>query len=156
MKTMSPICNKKEWTTYVGVMMKLEICGIELVATMVAQNNVGDESSQSPTLPEAVDEQDIDCGVMLTQPSQETQDDIDADDPPFVASNETIWNVEPVSTSVGVGDVVADVGFISGVDPQPTAIGSALDVDPPFVEPKFMLEYKATFGDERVEDLAGD
>jgi hypothetical protein len=66
MKTMSSICNKKEWTTYVGVMMKLEIYGIELVTTMVAQNNVGDESSQSRTLPEAVDEQDIDCGVVLT------------------------------------------------------------------------------------------
>jgi hypothetical protein len=64
--------------------------------------------------------------------------------------------VEPVSTSVGVGDVVADVGFILGVDPQPTAICSTLDVDPPSVEPKFMLEYKATFGDEWVDDSTSD
>jgi hypothetical protein len=34
MKTMSPVCNE-EWTTYVGVMIKLEIHGIELVIRMV-------------------------------------------------------------------------------------------------------------------------
>jgi hypothetical protein len=50
-------------------MMKSEIRGIELVARMVTQNDVGDESSRSPTLPEAVDEQHVECGVMLTQPS---------------------------------------------------------------------------------------
>jgi hypothetical protein len=36
MKTKSPMCNEKEWTTYVGVVMKSEIRGIELVARMVA------------------------------------------------------------------------------------------------------------------------
>jgi hypothetical protein len=36
MKTMSLVCNEKEWTTYVKVMTKLEIRGIELVARMVA------------------------------------------------------------------------------------------------------------------------
>jgi hypothetical protein len=55
MKTISLIYDE-EWTAYVGVMMKLEIHGIELVARMVAWNDVGDESSRSPTLPEAVDE----------------------------------------------------------------------------------------------------
>jgi hypothetical protein len=40
---------------------------------------------------------------VLTQPSPKTQDDTDADAPPFVASNEIILNVELVSTSVGVG-----------------------------------------------------
>jgi hypothetical protein len=38
------------------------------------------------------------------------------------------------------------------VDPHPIA----LDVDPSFVEPKFMPGYEATFGDERIEDLADD
>jgi hypothetical protein len=47
--------------------MKLEIRGIELVARMISRNDIGDESSRSPTLPEAVDEQHIECGVMLTQ-----------------------------------------------------------------------------------------
>jgi hypothetical protein len=36
MKTMSLVCNKKEWTTYIGVVMKSEIRGIELVARIVA------------------------------------------------------------------------------------------------------------------------
>jgi hypothetical protein len=35
-------------------MMKLEIHGIELLARMVGQNDFGDETSQSPTLPKAV------------------------------------------------------------------------------------------------------
>jgi hypothetical protein len=72
MKTMSPVCDEKEWITYVGVMIKSEIRGIELVARKIARNDVGDESSRSPTLPEAVDEQHIECGIVLTQPSQET------------------------------------------------------------------------------------
>jgi hypothetical protein len=33
---MSLVCNEKEWTTYVKVMTKSEIRGIELVARMVA------------------------------------------------------------------------------------------------------------------------
>jgi hypothetical protein len=45
MKTMSLVCDEKEWTTYVSVVMKSEIRGIELVARMVAQNDVGDENS---------------------------------------------------------------------------------------------------------------
>jgi hypothetical protein len=81
MKTMSPICDENEWTTYVGVMMKSEICGIELIARMVAQNNVGDESSRSLTLPEVVDEHHVKCGIVLTQPSQETQVDTDPEEP---------------------------------------------------------------------------
>jgi hypothetical protein len=36
MKTMLLVCDEKEWTTYVSVVMKLEIHGIELVARMVA------------------------------------------------------------------------------------------------------------------------
>jgi hypothetical protein len=56
MKTMSPVCDENEWTTYVGVVIKSEIHGIELVARMVARNDIVDESSLSPTLPEAVDE----------------------------------------------------------------------------------------------------
>jgi hypothetical protein len=69
MKTMSPVCDENEWTTYVGVVMKSEIHGIELVARMVAWNDVGDESFRSPTLPKAVDEQHVECGVVVTQPS---------------------------------------------------------------------------------------
>jgi hypothetical protein len=65
----------------------------------------------------------------------------------FIASNET---VELVCGSVGVGDVLPDTGIISCVDPQ----SIALDVDPPFMEPEFMPEYEATFGDERAEDSA--
>jgi hypothetical protein len=116
---------------------------------MIARNDVGDESSRSPTLPEAVDEQHVECGIVLTQPSQETQD---AEEPPFIASNEIVLNVEPVCRSVGVGDGVADTGLISGVDPQPIATRFTLDVEPPFVE----LEYEVTFGDERAEDSTDD
>jgi hypothetical protein len=68
MKTMSPVCDE-EWTTYVGVVIKSEIHGIELIARMVACNDVCDESSRSLTLPEAVDEQHVECGILLTQPS---------------------------------------------------------------------------------------
>jgi hypothetical protein len=53
--------------------------------------------------------------------------------------------VEHVCESVGVGDVLPDTGFMSGVDPQPIA----LDVDSSFMELEFMLEYEAAFGDER-------
>jgi hypothetical protein len=56
MKTMSPICNEMEWTMYVRVMIKSEIHRIELVARMVGQNDIDDESSRSPTLSDAVDE----------------------------------------------------------------------------------------------------
>jgi hypothetical protein len=156
MKMISPVCNEKEWTWYLRVVMKSEIHGIELVARMVAQNDVSDKNSRSPTLPEAVDDEHVECGIALTQPSQETQDDTDATEPLFVASNETVLNVEHISRSVGVGDVVADAGFISGVDPQPTAISFALDVDLPFVELKFMAKYEVVFGDERAEDSADD
>jgi hypothetical protein len=45
-----------EWTTYVEVVMKLEICEIELIARMFARNDVSNESSRSLTLPEPVDE----------------------------------------------------------------------------------------------------
>jgi hypothetical protein len=55
-KTMSPVCDEKEWTIYVSVMMKSEIHRIELVAIKVARNDVADESYRSPTLPEAIDE----------------------------------------------------------------------------------------------------
>jgi hypothetical protein len=46
--------------------MKSKTRGIELVTIMVARNDVGDESSRSPTLPEAVDEQHVECGILLT------------------------------------------------------------------------------------------
>jgi hypothetical protein len=57
---------------------------------------------------------------------------------------------------VGVGDVVVNTGLISGVDPQPIATGFALDVDLSFIDVEFMLEYEATFGDERAEDSVDD
>jgi hypothetical protein len=53
---MSPMCNEKEWITYVRVMMKSKIHGIEFVARIVGWNDVGDESSRSSMLPQAVDE----------------------------------------------------------------------------------------------------
>jgi hypothetical protein len=108
MKTMSPVCDEKEWITYVSVVMKSELCGIELVARIVARNDVGDESSWSPTLPEAVDEQHVECGIVLNQPLQETQANTDPEEPPFVGSNETILNVELVCGSVGIGDAAVD------------------------------------------------
>jgi hypothetical protein len=67
-----------------------------------------------------------------------------------------VLNEEHVCESVGVGDAIADKGFISSVDHQPIATGFALDVDPSFVEPEFMLEYEATFGDEHADDSADD
>jgi hypothetical protein len=122
--TMSLVCDEKEWIAYVSVKMKLEIHGIELVARMVAQNDISDKSSRSSTLPKAVDEQHVECGIMLTQLSQETQANNDAEEPPFLASNEIVEpeTVELVCRSVSVGDGVADTVFISGMDPQPIAI----------------------------------
>jgi hypothetical protein len=65
-------------------------------------------------------------------------------------------NVELVCRSVGIGDVAADTVFISGVDHQSITAGFALDVDPSFIEPEFMPEYKAMFRDECAEDSADD
>jgi hypothetical protein len=101
MKTMSSVCDEKEWTTYVSVMMKSEIRVIELVTRMVVRNDVGDENSRSLTLPEAVNEQHVKYGVVLTQPSQKTQADTGAKEPLFIASNEIVLNVEHVCESVG-------------------------------------------------------
>jgi hypothetical protein len=67
MKRISLVCDEKEWTTYVGVVIKSEIRGIELIARMVVRNDVCDKNSWSPTLPEAVNEQHVECGVLLTQ-----------------------------------------------------------------------------------------
>jgi hypothetical protein len=75
---------------------------------------------------------------------------------PFLGSNETVLNEEPVCGSVGVSYAAADTGFILGADPQPIAIGFTLDVDPSFVELEFMPKYEAMFGDERAEDSAND
>jgi hypothetical protein len=72
MKMMLPVCNEKKWTMYVRVVMKSEIRGIELVARMVSQNDVGDKSSRSPMLTEVVDEQGLECGIVLMQSSQES------------------------------------------------------------------------------------
>jgi hypothetical protein len=65
-------------------------------------------------------------------------------------------NVEPVLGSVGVDDVVVDVGMISGMDPHPIATSFTLNVDVPSIEPEFMPEYDVAFGNERVEDPADD
>jgi hypothetical protein len=54
---------------------------------------------------------------VLTRLSQQTQNDIDVEETPFVASNETVLIVELVCRSVGVGATAADMGFILGVDP---------------------------------------
>jgi translation elongation factor EF-Tu-like GTPase len=72
MKVMSPVCNEKERIAYVRVVMKSEIHGIELVARMVGRNDVGDESSRLLMLPKVIDEQDVECGIVLTQPLQES------------------------------------------------------------------------------------
>jgi hypothetical protein len=103
-----------------------------------------------------VDQQHVKCGIVLTQLSQETQDDTDADEPPFIANNEIVLNMEPISGSVGVGDVVADAEFISDVDHSPIATYFALDIDLLSIEPEFMPEYEVAFGDERVEDSTDD
>jgi hypothetical protein len=103
-----------------------------------------------------VDDEHVECDIVLTQTSQVTQDDTDADEPPFAASNETLLNVEPVSGSVGVGDAIANAGFISGVDPQPTTIGLTQDVDPSSIESEFMPKYEAAFEDECSKDSADD
>jgi hypothetical protein len=47
MKMTSLVCNEKECTTYVRVIMKSEIRRIELVVRMVGWNNVGDENSRN-------------------------------------------------------------------------------------------------------------
>jgi hypothetical protein len=53
---------------------------IELIIRMVDRNDIGDKNSL--TLSEAIDEHGIKCGVVLTQSSQKSQDDIDANDHP--------------------------------------------------------------------------
>jgi hypothetical protein len=67
-----------------------------------------------------------------------------------------VLNVEHVCGSVGVDDIVADMGFILGVDPQPIATGFTLYVDLSFVEPEFIPKYETSFRDERAEDSADD
>jgi hypothetical protein len=69
---------------------------------------------------------------------EKTQADTNIAEPPFIASNETVLNVEHVCGSVGIGDGVADMCFILGVDPQTIATKFALDVDTSFIEPEFM------------------
>jgi hypothetical protein len=122
---------------YVRVMMKSEIHRIELVARMVGRNDLGDKSYLSPTLLEAVDEQDVECDVVLTQLSHETQDDTNADELLLLVVMKVL-NMELISKSVGVGDVVADAKMILGVDPQPIGIGFTVNVDVPSVEPEFI------------------
>jgi hypothetical protein len=103
-------------------------------------------------LPETVDEQHVECGIVLTQPSQETQVNTDTEEPPFVGSNKTILNVKPVCENVDVDDGVADMGLISCVDPEPIVMGFAQDVEPSFVDP----EYDAVSGDERANHSVDD
>jgi hypothetical protein len=56
-----------------------------------------------------------------------------------------VLNVEPFSGSVG--DVIAEVGMISGVDPW-SITDVALTGDAPSVVIEFMAEYDAVFRDE--------
>jgi hypothetical protein len=67
-----------------------------------------------------------------------------------------VLNVEFFSRSAGVGDVVANMGMISGVDPQPIGTTVTLTVDVPSVDPVFMPEYDMTFGDEWAENSVND
>jgi hypothetical protein len=67
-----------------------------------------------------------------------------------------VLSIEPISENVGVGDVVTDVGMISGVDPQPIATTITQTVEAPSIDLEFMPEYDAAFGDEQAEDLADD
>ena len=69
-KAMAPMCDENEWTAYVGVVMKSKVRSIELVARKVLRNVVCDENLYSPTLPDSVDQQPIECVDVLTQPSQ--------------------------------------------------------------------------------------
>jgi hypothetical protein len=64
--------------------------------------------------------------------------------------------VEPISESVGIGDVVIDVGMILGVDPQPIASVVTLTGNVPSVELEFISEYDAAFGDGWAEDSTDD
>jgi hypothetical protein len=55
--------------------------------------------------------------------------------------------MQPISTCVGVGDIVDDVGMISGVDYQPIT-DVVLIGDAPSVMPECMAEDNVAFGDE--------
>jgi hypothetical protein len=91
--------------------------------------------------------------VVLTLSSQESQDDTETDELPFVRSNEIVFNVEPNLGSIA--DVVDDVGMIPGVHPQPiTAVVPTGHV--PFIVLEFMAQDDATFGDEQAKDSAND
>jgi hypothetical protein len=94
MKMMSVMCNEKEWTAYIGVVLKSGIRVIELVATRVGRDVIGDESAPSPTLPKAVDEQSVECAVVLTQLWQSLDDEGIADKPPLmkVMKQSIMWN----------------------------------------------------------------
>jgi hypothetical protein len=65
--------------------MQPEICEIELVTRLIDQNDVSDESSQSLTLQNAIDEQCVECGVVLMQPSQQTHDNTNVDESRMMA-----------------------------------------------------------------------
>jgi hypothetical protein len=153
MKMISTVCNEKEWTTYLGVVMKSEILAIELVATRVDWNIICDESSRSLMMPEAVDEQLIECAVVLTQPWQVLDDEGIADEPPFDGSNEVVHNVEPPLGSVR--DVVDEAGRMAEVDPEPiTAVVCSHEA--PSIVPEYMVYDDAAFVDERAEGLDDD
>jgi hypothetical protein len=57
-----------------------------------------------------------------------------------------VLNVKPVCRSVGIGDVAADTGFISGVDPQSIATGFVQDVEPSFVKPSSCRNMRRCLG----------
>jgi hypothetical protein len=85
----------------------------------------------------------------------ENTDNTDADEPPFIANNETILNVEPVSESVCWWCCFwCELHFLCGSSAnnywfRPRSWSA-------FRQLEFMLEYEVVFEDERVEDSADD
>jgi hypothetical protein len=74
-----------------------------------------DESSRSPTMAEADDEQPVKCALVLTQSWQVLDDDGIADESAFDGSNEVVYDMEPPSGSVH--DVVDEAGMMIEVGP---------------------------------------
>jgi hypothetical protein len=139
-KVMGLVCTEKDWETYVEVVTKFEVHGLELVATRVEQNVVCDECSRLPMLPEVVDEHAIECPIPLTQPSQASVGEGVADDPPCVGSNEAVMNMEP--------DHVDGMGMLMVVDHEPINTAS--------VEEEVLVDDDAAFADERAVDSDDD
>jgi hypothetical protein len=116
----------------------------------ISTSVICDESSRSPMMPKAVDEQPVECAVVLTQPWQLLDDESIVDEPTFDGNNEVVHDVEPSSGSVR--DVVNEAGRMVEEDPEPiTDVVRTREAST--IVPEYMAYDDAAFGDEQAEGL---